>query len=168
MVESNSIRQRVKTEFIEYLTISAYLLICFSILFLYEHSILEKQVSPLVPLSVAVVKALLIGKFIMISRVVGVGERATPNVLLHRIAWKSVATLVALLIFVSLEELVVGLVHGHQVSDIVNEFMVKSGAEKLAPSLVMLLVIIPLITYEEVDAALGKGKIRSMLFESHP
>jgi len=158
-------KQRIKSEMVEYLMISAYLLVCFSILIFYEDSLLLEEGNSLLPFSTAVVKALIIGKFVLIGKALRVGERANPRVLLHRIGWKSIGMLIALLVFVSIEEIAVGLLHGREVSQVVAEFVAKPWMQKLAPSLVMLLVLIPLITYEEVDKALGKGKIQSMLLE---
>lgn len=165
MTQSTSTKQRIKSEMVEYLMISAYLLVCFSILILYENSVRQGEGNSLLSFSTAVVKALIIGKFVLIGKALRVGERAKPRVLLYRIVWKSVCMLIVLLIFVSIEEITVGLVHGREVSQVVGEFVAKSWVEKLAPSLLMLLILIPLITYEEVDKALGKGKIQSMLLE---
>jgi hypothetical protein len=63
-----------------------------------------------------------------------------------------------------IEEMVVGLVHGHTVANTVDDLTARSWLELLAPSVVMLLVLIPMISFEEIDRDLGRGKLRRMLF----
>lgn len=164
MSNSSSLGQKVRSEMTAYLAISTYLFICFSILILFEDSLLQKTGGTLLPLSVAVVKALVIGKFILIGKAIGVGERRSPRVLVHRIFWKSAATLGALMLFVSIEEVVVGLAHGREVSQVAAEFLARPLMEKVAPSALMFLVLLPLIAFEELDRALGDGVIRHLLF----
>ena len=44
------------------------------------------------------------------------------------------------------------------------EFLDRSWLQNIAPSVVMLLVLIPMITFEEVDHALGDGSLKRLLF----
>lgn len=159
-----NIKQRLKEEMVEYAIISAYLLVCFSTMLLYQNAMLSKGGLSILPLSIAVIKALLLGKFILIGRAVGVGTRMQPKILLHRILWKSLAFLALLIVFTGIEELVVGLVHGHSVAQIVAEVTSNPMLKKIASSVLMLLVLIPLIAFEEIDRALGEGSLRRMLF----
>jgi hypothetical protein len=62
------------------------------------------------------------------------------------------------------DELIVGLVHGHTVASTIAEFMARPWIERVPPSVVMLLVLIPLISFEEIDQALGTGELHKMLF----
>lgn len=64
---------------------------------------------------VAPVKALVIGKFILIGEAIKVGERSSGPTLLHRITWKTLAFLLMLRVFTIIEEIVVGWVHGQGV-----------------------------------------------------
>ena len=69
-----------------------------------------------------------------------------------------------LLVFAVIEEIVVGWFHGHTVANTVDELTARSWVELLAPSVVMLLVLIPMVVFEEIDRDLDKGKLRRMLF----
>ena len=148
-----------------YLGISVYLWICFSALLLYETAVLRAEHVQFLPLGTAAIKALVIGKFILIGKAMNVGEMVRHSLLLNRIAWKSLATLLLLLLFTTVEELVVGLVHGHALADIVAEMLERSWLERLAPAVIMLLVLVPLIAFEEIDKALGKGNLKRMLLD---
>ena len=160
----DSIMERFVKELREYLIISAYLWVCFSVLILYKTAILQAEEVNFLPLGIAVVKALIIGKFILIGKAVKAGSRLDSRVLLIRITWKSLTFMLLLMVFTVIEEVVVGLVHGQTVAATIDELTARSWLELFAPSLVMLLVLIPMISFEEIDRDLGKGKLRQMLF----
>jgi len=160
----DGIVERFAKELREYLIISIYLWICFSVLLLYKTAVLQAEQVEFVPLGIAVVKALIIGKFILIGKAVKAGSRFSSRVLLIRIMWKSLTFILLLIVLTLIEEIVMGLVHGHTVANTVDELRARSWLELLAPSVVMLLVLIPIISFEEIDRDLGKGKLRRMLF----
>jgi hypothetical protein len=116
------------------------------------------------PIGAAVVKALILGKFILIGKAIKVGVRIKPDSLLYRIAWKSLVMLLFLLVLTVIEELIVGLVHGQATSEIIAEFIDRPWLQNIAPSVVMLLVLIPMISFEEIDRVLGDGRLKRMLF----
>jgi hypothetical protein len=157
------IRQRFKEEMRAYAIISFYLWICFTTLLLYQNSILRINDLALLPLSSAAIKALILGKFILIGKAFKVGERVKHEVLLYRILWKSLATMLLLLIFTVIEDLLVGLVHGHAIADTMAEMMARSLVQWMAPSLLILLVLIPFIAFEKIDASMGKGSLSRIL-----
>ena len=78
-------RQRFKEEMRTYAIVSLYLWICFSVLLLYHNSVVRINDLALLPFSSAAIKALILGKFILIGKVIKVGERVRHDVLLHRI-----------------------------------------------------------------------------------
>ena len=161
--EDAGVRQRFKEEMRAYVIISFYLWICFSAVLLYENSILRINDLDLLPLSGAAIKAIIMGKFILIGKVFKVGERVKHEVLLYQILWKSLATMLLLLIFTVMEDLLVGLVHGHAIADTMVEMMARSWVQWVAPSLLVLLVLVPFITFEKIDASMGKGSLSRIL-----
>lgn len=162
---ATGIAARLRQEMREYLYISLYLWVCFSALILYESAILQTEHANLVPLGSAAIKALILGKFILIGKAIKAGERMKPGFLLQRIALKSVAMLLVLIVLKALEEIVAGALHGHSVADVFAEFMARSWLQDVAPAVIMLLVLIPLIAWEEIDKALGKGRLRQLLLQ---
>lgn len=168
MAESLDTKSTIFARFVkelrEYLIISIYLWVCFSILLLYKAAILQAEQVTFLPMGIAVVKALIIGKFILIGKAVKVGSRLNSRILLMRIMWKSLAFMLLLLALTLIEEIVVGSFHGHNLTSTLGELKARSWLELLAPSIVMLLVLIPMISFEEIDRDLGKGKLRQLLF----
>jgi hypothetical protein len=85
-----------------------------SALLLYKSALLRAEDMQSLPYGIALLKALVLGKFILIGKAASVGSYFRPTLLLHRILWKS-------------EELVIGLVHGHTVASIITGFMGDPG-----------------------------------------
>ena len=162
--DKSNIKYRFIEEMRAYATISVYLWVCFSVLLLYETSVLRAENIPFLPIGTAAVKALILGKFILIGKAIKVGGRIASGRLLYRIVWKSLAMLLFLFVLTGVEELVVGLVHGHALAETIAEFADRSWLQNLAPSVVMLLVLIPMISFEEIDRVLGDGSLKRMLF----
>jgi hypothetical protein len=159
-----TLSQRFWREMRNFGIVSGYLFICFSILFLYRSTLLGDSIMHSVPFLTALGKALIIGKFILIGEAAKVGSRVSASTLLHRIAWKSLFFLVMLVILTALEELIVGWVHAKDFAQIWSEFASKSILQILSPSLVMLMVLIPLISFSELNRAMGPGKLKSVFF----
>ena len=162
--QGKSLGNRFIEEMRSYIFISLYLWVCFSALILYESALRHSENLPLLPFSTAVVKALIIGKFILIGKAMIAGSKINPDVLFHRILSKSLASLFLLLIFSALEALIVGQLHGHTVAEVTARFADQSWLQSLAPSMVMLLILIPLISFEEIDRVLGEGSLKRLLF----
>lgn len=162
--DKGSMVERFVKEMREYLIISFYLWICFSVLLLYKTAILRAEQVEFLPLGIAALKALIIGKFILIGKAVKAGNRLSSRILLIRIMWKSVIFMLLLVLFTLIEELVVGWFHGHTAANTIGELSARSWLELFTPSVVMLLILIPMISFEEIDRDLGKGRLRRMLF----
>lgn len=154
---------KLGSELKRYAFISLYLFVCFSVLMLYEASQSNAPSVSLVNFGIALGKALLLGKFILIGEVIGTGTRMQVPTLVHRIAWRSVAMLVVLLIFKVIEEIIIGLVHSVSIGELLTELTERSWLSLLAPPLLMLLILVPMITVIELSHALGEKGLREML-----
>lgn len=158
-----SLAKRLREELVKYGLVSGYLFICFSILLLYEASVTGGGHSGL-PFSIAIVKALVLGKFLLIGDAMKAGSRVNEHHLLARVAWKSLAFLVVLLVFKALEELILGFFHDKSVAQVAAEILDRTWLENLAPVLIMLLILIPLITVSEIYRQLGPEQFRALWF----
>ena len=161
---SASAGERLIEELRKYALISAYLFICFAVILLYETSIqgaAAKDVA--VPWSMALIKALVLGKFILIGDALSVGARARHHPLPYRVAWKSMAMLAVLIVFKILEELIVGWAHGKTPASVFQEFLERTWLQDLAPVLLMLLILVPMIAASEIYRAVGATRFREFL-----
>ncbi|TDG11812.1 hypothetical protein E2F43_15690 [Seongchinamella unica] len=155
--------QRLGHELRSYGFISLYLFVCFSVLLLYQDSLQGGRGPEPLPWSIALVKALVMGKFILIGNALSVGSRADPHPLLHRVIWKSLAMLLLLVVFKVIEEVVVGWFHDQSVHQVIEELLQRSWLQDVAPLLMMLLVLIPLITTTEIFRAMGSERFYQAL-----
>lgn len=159
-------RERLREELRKYALISAYLFVCFGVILLYESSILEASGGDPLAWTLALVKALVMGKFILIGDALSVGSRAAEHPLLHRIAWKSLAMLAILIVFKCLEELVVGWFHDRSAGQVLGEFLDRSWIQMVAPVFLMLLILIPLMAAAEIYRAIVGERFQRFLLDN--
>jgi hypothetical protein len=156
---------RLREELRKYAIAFLYLYVCFSALLLFKTGVLREQgVSPL-HFGLAAGKALILAKFILIGQAVGLGARTETQTLLHQIVRKVLVFLALLVVLSVLEEVVVGWLHGHSLAATLANYEARSLLELLATCLLMLLILVPFITAQEVNRALGPGRLRRVLLE---
>jgi hypothetical protein len=160
-----SLAQRARRELIEYLGISAYLYVCFGALILYKATILHSEGIAFAPLGIAIVKALILGKFILVLQALKIGERGTASVPLARILKKSSVFALLLMILTVIEELIVGYFHGRESREILHEIAGGTLSQAIAVSVLLFLVLIPYFAYREIAASLGEDRLSKLLTE---
>jgi len=161
-----SLKERAHEELHNYAVVATYLYVCFAALMLFKNALLQEEGLSALPLGFAAIKALILGKFILLGEAAGVGTRIGGRTLLKAIATKAVLFLLLLVVLSVLEELLVGMVHGHSFAQTLGEYERRSVLEMIATCLLLLLVLVPLIATQELNRALGPGVLKRMLFDS--
>lgn len=161
-----SVKEKLREELHKYLFLSAYLYVCFAILQLYKTTLLQDAGVQYLPLGVAAVKALIIGKFLLIGDAIRARLQRGPARLLRRIATRVLWLLVILILLTIAEELVVGWIHGQSFVEMQSEFRARSMLELVAEVMVMSLILLPLVAAAELNQALGPGVLRGQLRRS--
>lgn len=157
-----SLKERVREELRVYAYLSLYLYVCFAALLAFEATA-GSGGGGLLPHGLAAIKALVIGKFLLIGRAVGAGSRVRTGTVAGRIGVRTLGLLLALLVLTVIEELIVGHVHGHTVSATVADVFGEPRYAIVAKSAVMALILLPLVALEELNLALGPGVLRKAL-----
>lgn len=163
MKKSQTLKTRLRQELRNYLFVSAYLFVCFTVLLLYRSAILSEVGQHVVPFGTALVKALVLGKFLLIGEAAGVGTRLSAGTLRQRIAIRTLLLAALLVALTIAEEAVVGLVHKQPVAQALAEFFADDLPEKLAACLVIVLVLLPLVAATEFRRALGPEAFANLL-----
>jgi hypothetical protein len=158
-----SLKSTLREELRKYLIVSAYLYICFSALQFYKAALLQDAGVHYLPLGVAAVKALIVGKFLLIGDAIRARLQRRPGRLAGRIAKRVFWLLVILVLLTIAEELIVGWIHGHSVAEMQSEFHTRSMLELVAEVVLMGLILVPLVATAEVSRALGPGVLRHYL-----
>jgi len=164
-VEKPSLSERFWEEMRNFGAVALYLFVCFCVLLMWKSAILAEQGTSFLPYGVALVKALVIGKFILIGDAIKFGTRSLGPTLLHRILQRTLAMLLILIVFTAIEEWLVGLHHGQSFSQTLAEYLAHSWIENVAPVLVMLLILFPMITASEFRKTLGAEQFRKHLLD---
>lgn len=156
---------RLAAEMKRYAAISLYLFVCFLVVLIYEASQSPAKDWSILTIGLALAKALVLGKFILIGEALEPGTRIGARNMLQRVAWRTLGMLAVLIVFKFLEELVVGLVHSKGLAEILAELGEQSWLSLLGPMLLMLLILVPMMFALELDRALGKAGLKGLLLD---
>jgi hypothetical protein len=160
-----SLKSRLHEEIVKYLAVSAYLFVCFGVLQWYKAALLQDAGVQYLPLGVAAVKALVIGKFLLIGDAIQARLQGRSSGLLGRIARRVAWLLVILALLTCAEELIVGWFHGQSLAEIQTALRARSLLERVAEVSLMGLIMLPLVATAELNHALGPGVLRSLLLQ---
>jgi hypothetical protein len=143
-----TLSQRLRRELIEYLIISAYLYICFGSLILYKATILHSDGIAFASFGIAIVKAPVLGKFILVLDALKIGERkGGAGVLFADILKKSVLFVIFLIALTAIEEMIVGYFHGRTSQEVLSEMPGGTLPQAFAVSILVLLILIPYFAF---------------------
>jgi hypothetical protein len=159
-----SLRERAKEELRVYAVVSLYLYVCFGALVLYQDALIQTDGGELLRHGVAAIKALVIGKFLLIGRAVGAGTRLPASTLAGRVVLRSLLLLIVVVVLSIAEELIMGAVHGRKVSETLAELVHRPGLMLFAKCVLVMLIILPLVTLETLERVLGRDALRRLLF----
>ena len=166
MPQMATLAKRARHELVEYLAISAYLFICFGSLLFYKSAILRNDGIEFAAFSLALVKALILGKFILVLQAIKVGERRDKaSILLVDILKTSFLFLIFLVALNAIEEIVLGLLHGRAAREVLGEMAGGTFREAIAVCILLLLVLIPYFSFRGLASRLGEGVLWKHLTE---
>jgi hypothetical protein len=157
-----TLASRARHELIAYIAVSGYLMVWFSAVMFYKATILRSVGIEFAPLGIAAVKALILGKFILVLEAVKLGERKEGDILLVQIVKKALLFTVALVILTIIEELIVGHFHGKGAREVLSEIGGGTPAQAVAASLLMFLVLLPYLAFRRI--AQETGDLPELLF----
>ena len=161
--EAKSLMTRVRHEFVSYLAVSSYLMVWFLAVMFYKATILRSVGVDFAPVGIAVVKALILGKFILVLEAVKLGERRVDGyIIIVQIVKKALLFTLALIVMSVLEELIVGHLHGRGAKEVLTEMAGGSLAQVFATAILMFLVLLPYLAFRRL--ALEVGDLPGMLF----
>jgi hypothetical protein len=158
-----TLQQRATHEIKELLILTVYLYITLGAVIVMKTAVLHTAGIEFAPWGVAIVKALVLAKFMMVGHAMNIGERYTGPLIwptLH----KAFAFLLLLVVLTTVEEVVVGLFHHRSIAVSLGDLVGSRLAETLAGYLMMLLVLMPYFAFRVLGEALGEGRLVRMFF----
>ena len=108
-------REKINEELIEFAILTVYLYVCFAAVTYFKAAVLQAQGIAYDHLGLAIIKAELRAKFMLVGRAVHIGERFRNLPLIVPTRHKSFVFLLLLVVLTLIEEIVVGAIHGETI-----------------------------------------------------
>ncbi len=144
-LERPTFARRARNELIEYVAIASYLAVCFGALLFYKATILESEGVETTRVGLAIVKALILGKFVLILEHLKLGQgKKSARVLVLSIVKKALLFTFLLIVLTAIEDVIIGFIHGENVRDALKEIGGGTRPEALATALLMFMVLTPI------------------------
>jgi hypothetical protein len=157
-----TLHQRAIHELKEFAILAIYLYITLGAVILMKSAVLHTQGIEFTFWGIAVVKAAVLAKFMLLGNVMKIGGLNTTSPLIWPTLHKAFAFLVLLIIMTIIEEAVVGLFHHRSIAASLGDLVGPRLEETLAGYLIMLLVLIPFFAFRVLSEALGEGRLERM------
>ena len=127
---------------IEYLVVSSYLFVCFGALIFYKASILHGEGIEFTVFGLAIVKALILGKFLLLLEALKIGEdKKHARSALANILTKSLLFSLLLFAMTVVEELIVGHFHGRASREVLREIAGGTWQQAVAVAILLFLIL---------------------------
>jgi hypothetical protein len=159
-----SLRHRATEEVKEMLALTAYLYVCLGSLMLLKSAILQEAGISFDVWGIAIVKALVLAKFMLIGRAVNIGTQYKHQPLIWPTLHMALMFLLLLLVLTTLEEVVVGLIHGRTLTASLAHVVGPTFFIGFATSFVMFLVLVPYCAFRTLGGVLGDEYLIRMFF----
>lgn len=158
------LKQRAVEEFKDYAGVSAYLAVLFCAIAAYT-LLIARQYDEDIPLTFtfALFNAVVLGKVILIGKMMHLGRRYEARPLYQTVLVKSVLFGLLIFAFHLFEEFVKRLIHHEPAGTALEQFSLEQLA---ARSIIILLALIPLFAFRELDRILGGSRLRTLFTKS--
>jgi hypothetical protein len=157
-----AVRERLTSELKEVAILTAYLFVTIGAVNLMRAAVLRDHGIDLTYWGVAIVKALLLAKFVMVGKALKLGELKREGPLIWPTLLKAFAFMLLLVFLTIVEETVVGWFHGRSMGDSLGELFGARLLEMLAGVLILLLVLIPYFAFMVLAEELGEHRLVTM------
>jgi hypothetical protein len=161
-----TIKQRVIHGVKEYLSISAYLFVVFSLFTIYKSVILAERHIDFVLHGFALINALALGKVILLAQDLKLADRFREEPLIYPTVLKSFVFTIVLACFKIAEEATIGWFHGKSFSESISVIGGGTLESILLFSVLIFFVLVPLLAFTELRDALPEATLRAVFFRS--
>jgi len=160
-----SFREKAGEELTEFIILTAYLYVCFATLIYLKAAILQANGISYTHLGVAVIKAALCAKFMLLGRAFHIGERFKDLPLIVPTLHRSFLFLLLLVVLTFVEEIAVGAIHGRTVLDSISEIGGGTLHQIVATTLILFLILIPYFAFRSLGTIVGDKTLVRLFFE---
>ncbi len=159
-------RERATVELREFAILSAYLFVCFIALAYFKDAVRQVHGTSFVPWTFAAIKALVSAKFLLVGRMLGLGEGMTKqHPLIYSTLFRSITFLGVLAILTIIEEIAVGRIHGKNLADSLAELAGGTLHQVIATCVLLFLILIPYFAFRALGEVIGEHTLVRLYFE---
>jgi hypothetical protein len=160
-----SFREKINEELIEFAILTVYLYVCFAAVIYFKAAVLQAQGIAYDHLGLAIVKAALCAKFMLVGRAIHIGERFRNLPLIVPTLHKSFLFLLLLVVLTLIEEIVVGAIHGETIVHSVSGIAGGTLYQFVATVLIMFLILTPYFAFRSLGQIIGDKILVRLFFE---
>lgn len=161
-----SLAHKAAEEFKAMLGLAAYLYVGLGALLLERTAVLHAEGVGYAAWGGAVVKALVLAKFMLIGHALRLGERYRHKPLIWPTLHMGLMFLILLLVLTTLEETVVGLIKHRPLAESLTHIAGPTIFEVIGNLLLMFLILLPYCAFRSLGTVLGGGVLHRMFFVS--
>jgi hypothetical protein len=158
-------REKINEELIEFAILTVYLYVCFAAVTYFKAAVLQAQGIAYDHLGLAIIKAALCAKFMLVGRAVHIGERFRNLPLIVPTLHKSFVFLLLLVVLTLIEEIAVGAIHGETIMHSVSGIAGGTLHQFVATILIMFLILAPYFAFRSLGQIIGDKILVRLFFE---
>ena len=163
-----ALRERAIEEAKKFATLAAYLYVCFGALLLTRTASLRDAGIPYTSWGVAIVKAVILAKFMLLGHALHLGKRYDDAPLIWPTVYKSFLYLLLLLMLSTLEELIVGEIHHRTVAESLTHVAGDTPFVIGATLIMFYLILLPYFAFQSLAEVIGNRRlVRLFFFDRH-
>ena len=161
-----SLRHRIKDEFVQATLLALYFAAWFCAIAFFSFALLREAAIPITPFGLAIIKAALCAKFMMIGKAIFPLKVDANRGLIKSIFWHSIVYLLIVIALSFLESGIDGLLHGKSFLESIASFGHGDPVYIAAISIMYWLIIWPYLIVLGLNQSLGDKAVRTILFGS--
>ena len=161
-----SLRHRIKDEFVQASLLALYFAAWFCAIAFFTFAVLREEAIPITPFGLAIIKAALCAKFMMIGKAIFPLKVDANRGLIKSIFWHSIVYLLIVTALSFLESGIDGLLHGKSFMESVSSFGHGDPIYIAALSIMYWLILWPYLIVLGLNQSLGNTAVRTILFGS--
>jgi hypothetical protein len=162
---SYTLKERAYRELKEFIGIAFYLWVVFMLFRVYKSVLLNEDIG-YVGIVVALINALVLGKFVLIAQAFHLGDQANDAPLIYPTLLKAALFSVVLACCKILEDAAVGFFHGKSFSQSIADLGGGTLKGILTLTVLLFVLLIPFFAFGELKRVLGEGKLAQLFFHS--
>ena len=145
---------------------TSYLFVCFSAVLFYRMAVLHSYGIDFAPFGLAAIKALVMGKVIMLGRMTGIGDRYKDKPMIYPVLHQSLLFLALLIVLSLAEETIKGWFHGQSAVDVFRDL--GGWLQIAATALLLWLVLVPYLGFIRLSETLGEDRLQEIIWGVAP